>query len=100
MGKLNDDRVFEILKKISEQNVKPHMVFKVLKLHEDGKLHRGIELVSQGYDPTEVYSTIELLVGKGDLTRYGKKTKITEKGKRVLRYIYEMIHLAEKIVIE
>ncbi len=100
MGVLTDERVYEILKKLSEQNVKPHIVFMLLRLHEDGKLHRGIELVSKGFEATEVYSTIELLVAKGDLTRYGKKTKITEKGRRILRYIDEMISLAEKIVIE
>jgi len=100
MGVLTDERVYEILKKLSEQTVKPHIVFMLLRLHEDGKLHRGIELVSKGFEATEVYSTIELLVAKGDLTRYGKKTKITEKGRRILRYIDEMISLAEKIVIE
>ena len=97
---MDDDRIYEILKKLSEQNVKPHMVFKVLRLHQDGELHRGIELVNQGYDTTEVYDTIELLVGKGDLTRFGKQTKITEKGRKILKLIDEGIALAEKIIIE
>ena len=39
--KLKDEKVYEVLKMLWEQNVKPHMVFLLLRLHEDGKLHRG-----------------------------------------------------------
>lgn len=97
---MNDNNVYDVLKMLSEQNVKPHMVYKVLRLHKDSELHRGIELVNEGYDTTEVYDTIELLVGKGDLTRFGKQTKITEKGKRIFSFIQEGINLAEKLVLK
>ncbi len=100
MGAINDIRVYEILKKLSEQNVKPHIIFMVLRLHEDEKLHRGIELVSNGFDATDVYNSIELLVVKGDLTRYGKRTKITDKGRSIMKLIGEIIAIAERIVIE
>lgn len=97
--KLKDDKVYEILKKLWEQNVKPHMVFLLLRLHEDGKLHRGKELVDMGYDITEVYDTIELLVAKGDLTRFGKQTQLTEKGERNLLFIGEIVEAAQKLII-
>jgi hypothetical protein len=96
---MEEGKVFDILKRLSEQNVKPHMVYLVLKLHEDGELHRGIELVKKGHDITDVYDTIELLVAKGDLTRFGKQTKITEKGRRILGFIEEIIDIAEKMVL-
>jgi hypothetical protein len=96
---MEEGKVFDILRRLSEQNVKPHMVYLVLKLHEDGELHRGIELVKKGHDITDVYDTIELLVAKGDLTRFGKQTKITEKGRRILRFIEEIIDIAEKMVL-
>jgi hypothetical protein len=97
--KLKDEKIYEILKKLWEQNVKPHMVFLLLRLHADGKLHRGKELVDRGYDITEVYDTIELLVAKGDLTRFGKQTQLTEKGKRNLRFINEIVEAAGKLII-
>ena len=97
--KLKDEKVYEVLKMLWEQNVKPHMVFLLLRLHEDGKLHRGKELVDMGYDITEVYDTIELLVAKGDLTRFGKQTQLTEKGKRNLRFISEIVEAAQRLII-
>jgi hypothetical protein len=96
---MEEGKVFDILRRLSEQNVKPHMVYLVLKQHEDGELHRGIELVKRKHDVTEVYDTIELLVAKGDLTRFGKQTKITEKGKRVLKFVEEIIGIAERMVL-
>lgn len=96
---MKDDKVYELLKKISEQNVKPHMAYLVLNEHEDGELHRGIELVKAGYDTTEVYDAIEMLVAKGDLTRHGKQTRITKKGTKILRFVNEIVDIAEKIVI-
>ncbi len=97
---MDDEKIYNVLRQLSEQNVKPHMVYIVLRMHEDGELHRGIELVGKGYDTTEVYDTIELLVAKGDLTRFGKQTKITDKGKRTIQLIKEIITIAEKIVIQ
>lgn len=96
---MKDEKIYEILKKLWEQNVKPHTIFLLLRLHEDGKLHRGKELVDMGYDITEVYDTIELLVAKGDLTRFGKQTQLTEKGKRNLRFINEIVEAAGKLII-
>jgi predicted transcriptional regulator len=96
---MEDERVYELLKKLWEQNIKPHMVFLILKTHADGEYHRGKELVDRGYDITEVYDTIEILVAKGDLTRSGKKTIITEKGRRILECIEELIAIGEKLVI-
>ncbi len=96
---MKDDKVYNILKKISEQNVKPHMAYLVLNVHKDGELHRGIELVKKGYDTTEVYDTIEMLVAKGDLTRQGKQTRITKKGTKILQCVDEIIDIVEKMVI-
>jgi hypothetical protein len=97
--KIEDKRVFELLKKIWEQNIKPHMLFLILKTHEDGEFHRGKQLVDEGYDLTEVYDGIEILVAKGDLTRQGKKTKITPKGRKMLKLVDEVIETASKIII-
>ena len=52
-----------------------------------------------GYDITDVYDTIELLMAKGDMTRFGKQTKLTEKGKRDLRFIAEIVDVAQKLII-
>lgn len=93
-------KVFEILKKLYEQNEKPHMMYLVLDTHNDGEFHRGKELVDNGYDVTEVYDTIKDLVIKGDLTRFGKKTKITPKGKRMLGFVEDIIAVAEKLVLK
>jgi hypothetical protein len=95
--KIEDKRVFELLKKIWEQNIKPHMLFLILKTHEDGEFHRGKQLVDEGYDLTEVYDGIEILVAKGDLTRQGKK--ITPKGRKILKLVDEVIETASKIII-
>jgi hypothetical protein len=97
--KLDDEKVFELLKKLWEQNIKPHMLYLLLKTHEDGEFHRGKELVDKGYDLTEVYDGIEILVAKGDITRQGKKTKITPKGRRILRFVDAVIDTASKIII-
>jgi|Deesub1362A_J573_1020465.scaffolds.fasta_scaffold00098_18 predicted transcriptional regulator len=96
---MDEGKVYDILRRLYEQNVKPHMVYLVLKHHEDGELHRGIELVKRGYDVTEVYDAIELLVAKGHLTRFGKQTKITENGQRILEFIERIISIAEKMVL-
>jgi len=97
--KLEDEEVYELLKRLWEQNIKPHMLFFLLKTHDDGNYHRGKQLVDQGYDLTEVYDGIEILVAKGDLTRSGKKTKITAKGRRMLKLVDEVIESASKIII-
>lgn len=97
--KLTDEKVFQLLKKLWEQNIKPHMLFVILKTHNDGQYHRGKELVDKGYDLTEVYDGIEILVSKGDLTRSGKKTKITPKGRKILNLVDEVIETASKIII-
>jgi len=99
MARMDDKKVYETLKKLWEQNIKPHMLYLILKMHEDGEYHRGKELVDKGYDLTEVYDGIEILVSKGDLTRSGKKTKITAKGRRILRLVDEVIDTASKIII-
>lgn len=96
---MKDEKVFDILKRLWEQNTKPHMAFLILRTHEDGDFHRGKELVDMGYDITEVYDTIELLVAKGDLTRFGKKTKITDKGRRILKLVDEIIEIVDRIII-
>jgi hypothetical protein len=75
------------------------MAFLVLNMHKDLDFHRGKELVDKGYDATEVYDTIELLVAEGDLERSGKKTKITPKGIKVLEFVDEIIEIADKMVI-
>jgi predicted transcriptional regulator len=98
-AKIEDKRVYELLKKLWEQNIKPHMLFLILKTHEDGEFHRGKQLVDAGYDLTEVYDGIEILVAKGDLTRQGKKTKITQKGRKMLKLVDEIIETASKIII-
>jgi hypothetical protein len=97
--KLDDKKVFDLLKRLWEQNIKPHMLYLILKTHEDGDFHRGKHLVDQGYDLTEVYDGIEILVAKGDLTRYGKKTKITPKGRRILKLVDAVAETASKIII-
>jgi hypothetical protein len=99
MTKLTDKKVFDLLKRLWEQNIKPHMLFLILKAHEDNGYHRGKELVDKGFDLTEVYDGIEILVAKGDLTRYGKKTKITTKGKRVLKLVDAVVETASKIIV-
>ena len=96
---LRDEKVYEILKRLWEENVKPQMVYLVLKLHEDGKLHRGKELTDGGYDITDVYDTIELLAMKKDLARSGKQTRLTENGRRDLKLIEGIAGIAEKLVI-
>lgn len=93
-------KVFGILKQLYEQNEKPHMMYLVLDMHLDGDFHRGKELVDKGHDTTEVYDAIQRLTIKGDLTRFGKKTKITPKGKKTLKFIDEITEVAEKIVIK
>ncbi|RMF90940.1 MAG: hypothetical protein D6733_02570 [Methanobacteriota archaeon] len=98
--KLTDKEVYDLLKKLWEQNIKPHILYIILKTHEDGDFHRGKQLVDQGYDLTEVYDGIEILVAKGDLTRYGKKTKITPKGRKILKLVDEIIETASKIIIK
>jgi hypothetical protein len=99
VNELDDKEVYEALKKLWEQNIKPHTLFLILKTHADGQFHRGKELVDLGYDLTEVYDGIEILVAKGDLTRSGKKTKITPKGLRVLGFVDEIVETASKIAI-
>ena len=91
--------VYEQLKKIWEQNIKPHTLYLLLKTHADGEFHRGKQLVDKGYDLTEIYDGIEILVVKGDLTREGKKTKITPKGRRILKLIDEVVDTASKVII-
>ncbi|MFQ5975302.1 MAG: hypothetical protein ACE5J5_03175 [Candidatus Hydrothermarchaeales archaeon] len=97
---MKNGKVYETLKMLWEQNTKPHMAYLVLRTHEDLNFHRGKELVDKGYDITEVYDTIELLVAKGDLTRFGKKTKITKKGLNVLKFVDEIVEIASKITIQ
>lgn len=97
--KLRDEKVYKLLKMLGELNVKPHMVYLVLRLHEDGNLHRGKELTDRGYDVMDVYSTIELLAEKGDLARFRKQTQLTEKGRRDLKFIEEIAGVAAKLVI-
>ncbi len=87
------------MKSLWEQNIKPHMLFFLLKTHGDGNYHRGKQLVDQGYDLTEVYDGIEILVAKDDLTRSGKKTKITKKGRRILKLVDAVIETASNIII-
>ncbi len=96
---MKDEKVYNILKGLWEQNSKPHMAFLVLNTHKDMDFHRGKALVDKGYDTTEVYDTIELLVAKGDLTRFGKKTKITPKGLKILDFVDEIVEIAAKTVI-
>ena len=91
--------VYEQLKRIWEQNIKPHTLYLLLKTHADGEFHRGKQLVDKGYDLTEIYDGIEILVVKGDLTREGKKTKITPKGRRILKLIDEVVDTASKVII-
>jgi len=95
---MDEKKVYDLLKRLWEQNIKPHMLFLLLRTHADGEYHRGKELVNQGYDLTEVYDSIEILVAKGDLTRKGKKTKITPKGRRVLKLVDEIIDKASEIL--
>ncbi|MBR9701871.1 hypothetical protein GOV13_03035 [Candidatus Pacearchaeota archaeon] len=97
--KLSDKDVYELLKKLWEQNIKPHMLYLILKTHADGDFHRGKHMVDQGYDLTEVYDGIEILVAKGDLSRTGKKTKITPKGRRVLKLVDAVIENASGIIV-
>ncbi|MFQ5800766.1 MAG: hypothetical protein ACE5HH_03480 [Candidatus Hydrothermarchaeales archaeon] len=99
MAKIGEKKVYEQLKKLWEQNIKPHMLYLLLRTHEDGEFHRGKEFVEKGYDLTDVYDGIEILVAKGDLTRYGKKTKITPKGRRILKLVDEVIETASKSLI-
>lgn len=96
---VSESEVYEQLKRIWEQNIKPHSLYLLLKTHADGEFHRGKELVDKGYDLTEIYDGIEILVVKGDLTREGKKTKITPKGRRILKLIDEVVDTASKIII-
>ncbi len=96
---LDEKKVFDLLKRLWEQNIKPHMLYMILKTHEDGEFHRGKQLVDKGYDLTEVYDGIEILVAKGDLTRSGKKTKITPKGRRILKLVNEVTETASKIIV-
>src|SRR3990172_1992925 len=91
--------VYEQLKRIWEQNIKPHTLYLLIKTHADGEFHRGKQLVDKGYDLTEIYDGIEILVVKGDLTREGKKTKITPKGRRILKLIDEVVDTASKVII-
>lgn len=98
--KMDEKKVYKLLKRLWEQNIKPHMLYLILKIHEDGKFHRGKELIDLGYDLTEVYDGIEILVAKGDLTRSGKKTKITPKGRRTLKLVDEVIETASEIIIK
>ncbi len=97
---MKDEKVYNVLKGLWEQNTKPHMAFLVLNRHKDLDFHRGKELVDKGYDITEVYDTVELLVAKGDLTRFGKKTKITPKGLKTLEFVDEIVGIASKMVIK
>ncbi len=96
---LDEKSIYELLKKLWEQNIKPHTLYLILRVHEDGDFHRGKQLVDKGYDLTEVYDGIEILVAKGDLTRQGKKTKITAKGKRTIDLVDSIISSASKIII-
>lgn len=96
----NEQRVYTVLKSVWEQNIKPHILYVILKTHEDGEFHRGKELVDRGYDLSAVYDGIEILVVKGDLTRDGKKTKITPKGLRVLKKVDEIAESVSEIIIE
>ena len=96
---MKDEKVYNILKGLWEQNTKPHMAFLVLNTHKDMDFHKGKELVNKGYNTTEVYDTTALLVAKGDLTRFGKKTKITPKGLRTLKFVNEIVEIADKMVI-
>ncbi len=98
--KYDEKKVYETLKALWEQNIKPHMLYLLLKVHEDGEFHRGKELVNQGYDLTAVYDGIEVLVVKGDLTREGKKTKITPKGRKIIKLVEEVVETASKVVID
>ena len=97
--KLRDEKVYELLKKLWELNVKPHMVYLVLRLHADGELHRGKELTDRGYDITDVYDTIELLATNGDLMRSRKQTRLTENGRRDLKLIEGIVEVAQKLII-
>ena len=51
---MKDEKKYEILKALWEQNIKPHMIYLILKTHMDMELHRGKELIKKGYDITEV----------------------------------------------
>lgn len=97
---MKDEKIYKILKGVWEQNMRPHMAFLILRMHQDLDFHRGKELVDKGYDITEVYDTIGLLVAKGDLTRFGKKTKITPKGLKILKFVDEIVEIASKIVMQ
>ncbi len=93
---MKDGKKYEILKGLWEQNIRPHMAYLILNMHMDMDFHRGRELVNKGYDITEVYDTIEILVAKGNLTRSGKKTKITPKGIKTLKFVDEIAEIADK----
>ncbi|GBE18896.1 hypothetical protein BMS3Abin16_01506 [archaeon BMS3Abin16] len=96
--KKDEKKVYEQLKMLWEQNIKPHILFIVLRTHEDGEFYRGKWFVDQGYNLTEVYDAIEILVAKGDLTRQGKKTRITPKGRRTLKHVDEAIERTSAII--
>ncbi len=98
--KMDEKMAYERLKMLWEQNIKPHMLFLILRTHEDGKFYRGKWFVDRGYDLTEVYDAIEILVAKGDLTRQGKKTKITPKGRRILKLVDDVVETASKTIIK
>lgn len=93
---MKDEKIYNVLKALWEQNIRPHMAYLILNMHMDMDFHRGRELVNKGYDITEVYDTIEILVAKGDLTRSGKKTKITPKGIKTLKFVNEVVEIASK----
>ncbi len=98
---MKDEKVYLVLKGLWEQNIRPHMAFLILRMHRDMEFHRGKELVNKGYDVTGVYETIEILVAKGNLTRVGgKKTKITPKGLKTLKFVDEIAEIASKTVIQ
>ncbi len=96
---MKDEKIDTVLKGLWEQNIRPHMAYLILNMHMDLDFHRGRELVNKGYDITEVYDTIEILVAKGDLTRSGKKTKITPKGIKILKFVNEIVEIADKTVV-
>ncbi len=96
---MKEKKVYNLLKALWELNTKPHIAFLVLNLHKDLDFHRGKELVEKGYDSPEVYDTIGLLVAKGDLMRFGKKTKMTSKGMEILDFVDEIIPVVSKMVI-
>lgn len=97
---MENSKIYDTLKSIYQQNVKPHVCYQVLDMQRDGEFHTGAELTRQGFDVTEVYDSIKLLVLKGDLTRVGKKTKITRKGRRNLAYVEEVIDILDKMVLK